>query len=428
VDAVQAASLADISCGMFDTMERLDEFIENRIRCVIEVFRSVGVGKDRLLTEDLSSGLLIIEAKIGEVKHWDIMARGSQYARFWSRLLEHCCGLDASAELDISAVFNMKAEADAALFAETALLFPDIFHKASVLPVVTAVVAPSGRADGDGHDDKSDKTHEHVAGADAADSTSSIDNGVNTAVDAELQTLIAKVQPGGAGALSTDRSVVQLRSEITASLSSELSSALNLQLFMKKAEAMLYEFYAAGTKDGKDVERILPDVGTDKIFVDVGSGSERLYLRAGEAVDRRMRLVYCGRVTMQPTAQSLPLCSCWGVDFYVDGTPHRSAMSDVFVPAWAVPLAKAVKGTKPVKQALASLELNMDSTNIKMCFQYAHQGKMITKAVVLKLHYLCTHLVPDVQLVEGQKTLITRSIFSDQMVSKDLPSFLSNIS
>ena len=135
---------------------------------------------------------------------------------------------------------------------------------------------------------------------------------------------------------------------------------------MKAVEARIWTIYC-GNYNFSDKNRIAPDIGLDRIYVDAG----KLYVR--ETVPEHFQLLYCGSVTRAPTTNALFLCDMFGDQFYIDGQGYDKSdkstgtANEMFVPAWAVGLAPE---TKEKKDHEAKPEA--DKKNTKQVKEAAH--------------------------------------------------------
>ena len=89
-------------------------------------------------------------------------------------------------------------------------------------------------------------------------------------------------------------------------------------------------------------------------------------------VDDKMCLNMVGKVTRFPTVGCVPLCECFGVQWYVDGKGFDSLRQDDFIPGWLVPEQEHCDDLDPL------ITLQATKKNCCICFQvgafYATEG------------------------------------------------------
>ena len=197
--------------------------------------------------------------------------------------------------------------------------------------------------------------------------------------------------------------------------------------FMKSLEAWLWMNYRSRPPTSTQSSRLGSDQGLDKILVDSSGARAGLFVR--EMPDVRTQLNYVGQITTTPTQHSLLACECWDMRFYVDGTEHKHATKETFVPAWSVPLAADPKSqvakSKPKAQvqekAKGPKHLVMEMVRVQsdgFTFAWSYGAKPQTEKPKVNLYSLVLPPCDDCFFDKGAIPL-KRKMAPDYFPSKD---------
>ena len=119
-------------------------------------------------------------------------------------------------------------------------------------------------------------------------------------------------------------------------------------LFMKELEAwMLQKTCLANSRSLGN--HISPDQGLDCVLLEDGTLQPIM-----QRTPKRLVLNFAGRIVNVPVNNAIKLCEVWETQFYVDPRTYDCPASELFVPAWLVPLTLPEKAQKAAQIGLVT--------------------------------------------------------------------------
>ena len=121
-----------------------------------------------------------------------------------------------------------------------------------------------------------------------------------------------------------------------------------------------------------------PDTGLETVSMNRAVDA-KIFIKG--ALDSRFLLNYTGTVTRSPSPGCLPLCSLWGIDFFLDGSLHKNSYTDMFVPAWVI---AQTPGTKALRTRAKISKTDNDESNDAAVVEKAHPKQQKPFELVMK--------------------------------------------
>ena len=426
-------NVSDVSFGIYADEATFKQFLTFRGRLVIELIGAYCTGTARVTDEDGARVSTAFDNPrcVAIVSEADCFLKDSGFIDFWDAVFKHFSSEPCSPDFKICSL-----PLDSSLFQHS--IIPDNYDAlargpmnaapegagataaSAVVPVVPVAVAAVATATAGGN----------MAAA-AAAATAATAEADAFASKVSLSALFCELSPSathGSHVITTflkavDKFLFESVFDLVprASTKSKAKAKAKAKAVTPTTGQQTLGFATVTPPPQPEPEpvAVMPtDCCIDRVFVDKackesGAKPPMVHWRGsgGKVQEQKLCLSMIGKCSLVPKAGAVPLCTAFGVDFYLDpmGLDIFDGVTGAFVPAWLVPLTTKIKKTDSPR-----IELAIRDTIVPFDFEFTLGAAKMKSNVKLTVHSLV--MPTDIDDTEdGTLYLLTRPPIPDMV-------------